>query len=125
MKVGFQEHGRISLITREIIMPFSPEIRQQVALSVGIGLRFIRRLRVSKKQYQLIRVPGDEMVHYLNKDRQKLFTAVWLSVTCNKSHACTLHFAVFSVIPRPEVFSAPAYIFIQFAPIERPIHIHF
>ncbi len=44
MKVGFEEHGRISLITLEIIMPFPPEIRQQVELSLGIGLRFIRRL---------------------------------------------------------------------------------
>jgi AraC-like DNA-binding protein len=44
MRVGFQEHGRISLITLEIVMPFSPAYRQQVELSLGIGLRFIRRL---------------------------------------------------------------------------------
>lgn len=44
MKVGFEEHDRISLITLEIIMPFSPDYRQQIELSLGIGLRFIRRL---------------------------------------------------------------------------------
>lgn len=44
MKVNFQEQDRTSLITLQIIMPFPPNYRQQIELSLGIGLRFVRRL---------------------------------------------------------------------------------
>jgi AraC-like DNA-binding protein len=44
LKVGFQEYQNQSLITLEMIMPFAPAYRQQVELSLGIGIRFIRRL---------------------------------------------------------------------------------
>ena len=44
LKVGFQEYENHSLITLEMIMPFAPPYRQQVELSLGIGIRFVRRL---------------------------------------------------------------------------------
>ena len=44
MKVDFQEHDRTSLVSLQIIMPFPPAYRQQIELSLGIGLRFVRRL---------------------------------------------------------------------------------
>jgi AraC-like DNA-binding protein len=44
MKVGFEEGSRISMVTLEIVMPFAPVYKQQIELSLGIGLRFVRRL---------------------------------------------------------------------------------
>jgi AraC-like DNA-binding protein len=44
MKVDFQQHGRTSLVSLQVIMPFPPNYRQQIELSLGIGLRFVRRL---------------------------------------------------------------------------------
>ena len=44
MNVDFQEHRRTGLVSLQIIMPFPPNYRQQIELSLGIGLRFVRRL---------------------------------------------------------------------------------
>ncbi|MEP6391060.1 MAG: AraC family transcriptional regulator ligand-binding domain-containing protein [Halioglobus sp.] len=44
MRVIFDEGKHTSLIALEIVMPFPPSYRQQMELSLGIGLRFIRRL---------------------------------------------------------------------------------
>jgi len=44
MRVIFNEGSDSSLIALEIVMPFPPPYRQQMELSLGIGLRFIRRL---------------------------------------------------------------------------------
>lgn len=44
MRVTFEEGRTTSLIALEIVMPFPPNYRQQIELSLGIGLRFIRRL---------------------------------------------------------------------------------
>ena len=44
MRVTFEEGRNTSLIALEIVMPFPPDYRQQIELSLGIGLRFIRRL---------------------------------------------------------------------------------
>ncbi|MFT5610121.1 MAG: AraC-like DNA-binding protein [Polaribacter sp.] len=44
LKVGFHEYQNHSLVTLEMIMPFAPAYRQQVELSMGIGIRFLRRL---------------------------------------------------------------------------------
>ena len=44
MRVTFEEGDKTSLIALEIVMPFPPAYRQQIELSLGIGLQFIRRL---------------------------------------------------------------------------------
>jgi len=44
MRVDFQESDRTSLVSLQIVMPFPPNYRQQIELSLGIGLRFVRRL---------------------------------------------------------------------------------
>lgn len=44
MKVGFEESNVLSMVRLEVIVPFSPNYRQQIELSLGIGLRFVRRL---------------------------------------------------------------------------------
>ena len=44
MRVTFEEGSRSSLIALEVVMPFPPAYRQQMELSLGIGLQFIRRL---------------------------------------------------------------------------------
>ena len=44
LKVGFEEYQSESLISLQVVMPFAPEYRQQVELSLGIGVRFVRRL---------------------------------------------------------------------------------
>lgn len=44
MQVDFEERGPTSLVSLQIVMPFPPEYRQQIELSLGIGLRFVRRL---------------------------------------------------------------------------------
>ena len=44
MRVEFVEQERSSLVSLQVVMPFPPDYRQQVELSLGIGLRFVRRL---------------------------------------------------------------------------------
>lgn len=44
LQVDCREEEPFSLVSLQVILPFPPSYRQQVELSLGIGLRFVRRL---------------------------------------------------------------------------------